>query len=257
MGRHELTPGVVLPGMEGVLFDLDGVLTPTAAIHRRAWAAVFTAFFRQRGITPPYSDQDYFAHIDGKPRFEGVADMLASRGVALPFGQTDDPPGEDTVCALGNAKNQAFNTIIRRDPVRPYPGANALLDQLAKQGVKVAVVSSSANAKPVLAAAGLLGRFQVVVDGLVAAQERLPGKPAPDTFRYGAKLLGLYPLACAVLEDAIAGVAAARAGGFGKVVGVDRGTGAAGLRKAGADIVISELTDLLHQNPPAAAPPAP
>jgi beta-phosphoglucomutase-like phosphatase (HAD superfamily) len=167
MGKQILESGPVLPGVEGVLFDLDGVLTPTAAIHRRAWAAMFTDYFRSHQVTPPYSESDYYAFIDGKPRFEGVADMLASRGIVLPFGQPSDSPGDESVCALGNSKNQAFTAILRGGPVTPFPGTTEVLDALEQAGRKVAVVSSSANAKQVLSAAGLLDRFAVIVDGVV------------------------------------------------------------------------------------------
>jgi len=233
------------PRIKGVLFDLDGVLTPTAEIHRRAWAELFTGYFRDRGVTPPYTDQDYFTFIDGKPRFNGVADMLAGRGIELPFGQVTDAPGYDTVTALGNKKNREFNRILAEDHVTPYIGAVELLDALAQRGTQVAVVSSSANARPVLESAGLLDRFGVVVDAAVATANHLPGKPLPDTFVYGAKQLGLTPPACVVVEDAVSGVAAGQAGAFGLVVGIDRGTGAAALLKAGAGVVVKELTELL------------
>ncbi|MCL1898155.1 MAG: beta-phosphoglucomutase family hydrolase [Micrococcales bacterium] len=235
----------ILPGMDAVLFDLDGVLTPTAAFHRKAWAAMFSQFFAQQGVTPPYTDQDYFTYVDGKPRFNGVADLLAARGVVLPFGRVDDPPGDTTVTALGNKKNQAFNQILLEEHIEPYPGSVELLDGLAEQGSQVAVVSSSANARAVLESAGLLRCFRVIVDGQVAAAEQLPGKPAPDTFLYGANQLGVAPELCAVVEDATSGVAAGRAGGFGLVIGVDRGTGQAALEAAGADLVVHELTELL------------
>ncbi|MCL2803980.1 MAG: HAD-IA family hydrolase [Micrococcales bacterium] len=247
MGKHAAEPGgSMLADADGVLFDLDGVLTPTAELHRRAWAATFTAFFRAHLVEPAYAEADYFAHIDGKPRFAGVMDMLAARQLSLPFGDPTDPPGDGTICAVGNSKNQAFNAILQADPVAPYPGATDLLDALARQNKPVAIVSSSANAKQVLRAAELLDRFDVIVDGQVATAEELAGKPAPDTFVWAARRLGLYPLACAVVEDAIAGVAAARAGGFGLVVGVDRGTGEAALRANGADLVVTSLTQLLH-----------
>ena len=233
------------PGIKGVLFDLDGVLTPTAKIHRQAWAELFTAYFQDQGVTPPYTDQDYYTFIDGKPRFNGVADMLAGRGIELPFGQVDDPPGSATVTALGNKKNVEFNRILAEDHVTPYTGAVELLDALERRGIAVAVVSSSANARPVLDSAGLLDRFSVVVDAAVATANQLPGKPLPDTFVYGASQLGLAPPACVVVEDAVSGVAAGQAGGFGLVVGVDRGTGTAALEAAGANLVVSELTELL------------
>jgi len=224
---------------EGYLFDLDGVLTPTAQLHRRAWRALFDAWLPRLGVREPYQDDDYRAHIDGKPRAAGVRDMLASRGVALPFGAADDPPGAETSWGLANRKNELFQELLERDGVAPYPDALALLREL---DVPVAVVSSSRNARQVLAAAGL--SFEVVVDGLVIAQRSLAGKPAPDSFLEAARRLGLEPGCCAVVEDAVSGVAAGRAGGFGLVVGVDRDGAADALRDAGADLVVRRLDEL-------------
>ncbi|MDR3361155.1 MAG: HAD family hydrolase, partial [Bifidobacteriaceae bacterium] len=189
------------------LFDLDGVLTPTALIHRQAWREVIGAFFEREGATPPYSEADYFDHIDGKPRFEGVASVLASRGLALPFGSVDDPAAWDSVGALGNLKNQAFAKVLAEGAIRPYPDATRLLDALAAKApeVRLAVVSSSKNAQAVLRQAGLLDRFELVVDGVVAAEAGLAGKPSPETFLYAAGQLGCGPQRAAVLEDAISG----------------------------------------------------
>ena len=245
MASNNPPTGLFAPHIQGVLFDLDGVLTPTAVIHRRAWAQLFTTYFEAHSVDPPYTEQDYYTYIDGKPRFNGVADLLTGRGIALPLGQVDDPPGWDTVAALGNSKNQTFNEILAAEPMEPYLGVVDLLDSLEQHGIQMAVVSSSANARLVLDSAGLLSRFGVVVDAAVATAQRLAGKPAPDTFQFGANQLGLRPAACAVVEDAVAGVAAGQAGGFGLVVGVDRGTGAAALEAAGAGMVVSEMTELL------------
>jgi HAD superfamily hydrolase (TIGR01509 family) len=228
-----------------VLFDLDGVLTPTVEIHKRAWRELFEAFFTERGIEPPYTEQDYFAHVDGKPRYDGVRACLASRGVHLPDGDPSDTPGTMTVCGLGNTKDEQVGRILREDGVEPYAGSVALLDRLAELGVAVAVVSSSRNTRAVLAAAGLADRFTVVVDGLVAADEKLAGKPRPDTYVRAALLLGAPIERSVVVEDAVSGVAAGRAGDFGLVVGVDRGVGADTLRRAGADVVVSDLSELV------------
>jgi beta-phosphoglucomutase family hydrolase len=236
---------VVLPDFDAVLFDLDGVLTPTAEVHKHAWAALFGRYLADRGVEPAYRDEDYYAHIDGKPRYEGVRDLLASRGLELPWGSPGDSPGAATVAGLGNRKNAVFTQILEDDGVTPYPGTRSVLDALAAAGKRLAVVSSSQNARAVLAAAGLLADFPVVVDGLVAAERGIAGKPAPDTFAFAAAQLGVPDARAVVVEDAVAGVAAGRAGGFGLVVGVDRGTGAAALRAAGADIVIDSLTALL------------
>lgn len=230
---------------DAALFDLDGVLTPTAEVHMRAWAEMFNSFLAGRGLTEPYSDADYFAYVDGKPRYDGVRSFLASRGITLPEGEPTDPPEAETVCGLGNRKNGAFSAVLARDGVAPYPGSVRLLDHLAARGVAMAVVSSSQNAPMVLRAAGLDGRFDIVVDGKLARAERLPGKPAPDTYLYAADALGVPKERAVVFEDAVSGVQAGRAGAFGLVVGVDRGVGAQTLIDEGADLVVADLEELL------------
>ena len=229
---------------DAALFDLDGVLTPTAVVHMAAWEEMFTAVLSARGAAP-YTAQDYFDHVDGKPRYDGVRDLLASRGITLPEGSPDDPADVESVCGLGNRKNEAFNAVLERDGVAPYPGSVALVEALAARGVRLAVVSSSKNAPAVLAAAGLSHFFPVVVDGAVAAAEGLPGKPAPDTFLAAAQRVGVTAERAVVLEDATSGVAAGRAGRFGLVVGVDRGAGVDALTAAGADVVVADLQELL------------
>jgi beta-phosphoglucomutase family hydrolase len=226
-----------------VLFDLDGVLTPTAELHMRAWEQLFAPLATARGVAP-YASSDYFDCIDGKPRFDGVAAFLASRGISLPRGTADDPPGEDTVCALGNKKNDIVRALFAAEGIAPYPGSMTFLDAVTAAGAQVAVVSSSRNAPQVLAAAGIADRFAVVVDGNLAAREHLAGKPAPDTYHRGADLLGVPKHECVVVEDAISGVQAGRAGGFGLVLGVDRGVGHQVLLDAGADLVVSDLAEL-------------
>lgn len=228
------------------LFDLDGVITPTAEIHMLAWADMFNTFLSSRAVTPPYSDDDYYEYVDGKPRYDGVRDFLASRSVTVPEGTPGDDPALETVCGLGNRKNDVFNTIIERDGVTPYPGSVALLDSLATSGAKLAVVSSSRNAPQVLHAAGLSERFEIVVDGNVARDRGLAGKPAPDTYEYAADVLGVPHEQSVVVEDAISGVAAGAAGTFGLVVGVDRGVGEAALTRAGADVVVADLQELVR-----------
>ena len=229
--------------LRAVLFDLDGVLTPTAELHMRAWERLFAPFCTARGLAP-YTDADYFAHIDGKPRFDGVHTMLASRGVELPWGSTDDAPGESTVCALGNEKNQIVNAMFVEEGIDPYPGSVRFLDAVTAAGAHVAVVSSSRNAPSVLAAAGIADRFEVVVDGAVAERDGLPGKPAPDTYLRAAELLGVTAAEAIVVEDALSGVRSGRAGSFGLVLGVDRGVGPDALLAAGADLVVSDLGEL-------------
>jgi len=227
------------------LFDLDGVLTPTAEVHMRAWRDLFVDFLTKRGIVDqPYTEQDYFDHIDGKPRYDGVRSLLASRGIALAEGDPADGADTETVCGLGNRKNAFFAQVLADEGVQPYPGSVQLLDFLAARGTAVAVVSSSRNARPVLEAAGLLDRFEVVVDGELAAREGLAGKPSGATYVYGAEQVGEPVERTVVFEDALSGVEAGRDGGFGLVVGVDRGAGADRLTAAGADLVVDDLAEL-------------
>lgn len=228
------------------LFDLDGVVTPTAEVHMVAWHEMFNDYLERLSGHRPYTDQDYFDYVDGKPRYDGVRDFLHSRGIHLPEGSPVDPPEVETVCGLGNRKNQVFNQIIARDGVGAYPGSVRLIERLVAADAKLAVVSSSKNAPAVLAAAGLAHHFPVVVDGNVARQLSLPGKPAPDTFLHAAEALGAEPSRCVVLEDAISGVAAGAAGGFGLVIGVDRGVGAQALQDAGAHVVVTDLEELME-----------
>lgn len=230
---------------DAALFDLDGVLTPTAEVHMRAWQQMFTDFLTSGGVAEPYTEADYFAHIDGRPRYEGVAAMLASRDIELPQGTPEDPSTAHTVCGLGNRKNELFTEVLRSEGISAYAGSLALLDHLDRRGVAMAVVSSSKNAPEVLAAAGIADRFPVVVDGAVAARQQLPGKPRPDTYMYAAEQLGLPSSRSVVLEDAISGVQAGAAGDFGLVVGVDRGAGAASLTEHGAEVVVTDLAELI------------
>ncbi|WP_255376081.1 HAD family phosphatase [Demequina sp. NBRC 110057] len=227
------------------LFDLDGVLTPTAEVHMRAWNRMFSDYFEAHHVSPAYTDDDYFAYVDGKPRYDGVRACLASRGITLPEGDPTDAAGTETVCGLGNAKNDMFAKVLRDEGIAPYAGSVALIDHLKEAGVPMAVVSSSRNAPEVLAAAGIDHHFEIVVDGAVAARDRIPGKPAPDTYQHAAQLLGVPEGDAVVVEDAISGVQAGAAGDFGLVVGVDRGAGADALRAQGADVVVADLAELI------------
>ncbi len=230
---------------EAALFDLDGVLTPTAEVHMRAWRDLFVDFLTLRGVVDqPYVEADYFDHIDGKPRYDGVRSLLASRGIKLAEGDPDDGSDVHTVCGLGNRKNDFFTAVLADDGVVPYPGSVELLDFLAERGTAMAVVSSSRNAPAVLEAAGLADRFEVVVDGALAGRESLPGKPSGATYVYAAEQLGVPVERTVVFEDALSGVEAGRDGGFGLVVGVDRGVGPDRLRAAGADVVVADLAEL-------------
>lgn len=230
---------------EAVLFDLDGVLTPTAEVHMQAWEEMFTGFLESLPDQAPYTSADYFAHVDGKPRYDGVRSFLESRDIDLPYGDPADDAAQVTVCGLGNRKNDVFNEILARDGVSPYPGSVRLLDALADLGLAMAVVSSSKNAPAVLEAAGLAERFPVVVDGTVAVSQGLAGKPSPETFLHAAAELGMGSTSCVVVEDAVSGVQAGAAGGFGCVIGVDRGAGAEVLTTAGADLVVADLGEVL------------
>jgi beta-phosphoglucomutase family hydrolase len=235
---------VAWDAVDAVLFDLDGVITPTAEVHMHAWAEMFRPFLAARGGAP-YTDEDYFSYVDGRPRYDGVATLLRSRGIELPWGEPSDSPAAETVCGLGNRKNEMFGTVLARDGVTPYPGSVRLIDVLEHRSVPMAVVSSSANAPEVLRAAGLLERFAAVVDGAVAREHALPGKPRPDTYQYAADLLGVPHERAVVVEDAVSGVQAGAAGGFALVVGVDRGAGAETLRANGADVVVRDLAELV------------
>jgi beta-phosphoglucomutase family hydrolase len=234
----------------GVLFDLDGVLTPTADLHMHAWREMFTALFAAHSVSSPYTDDDYFRYLDGRKRYDGVAAVLRSRALELPWGDPADPPEAETVCGVGNRKNDVFFALLERDGMTAYPGSLAVLDRLGADGVPMAVVSSSKNARAVLDAAGLTARFPVIVDGVVAEQDHLASKPAPDMFLDAARLLRVDPAEAVVVEDALSGVEAGAAGRFGLVVGVDRGAGAEALRRAGADVVVADLAELLDSSPP-------
>lgn len=231
---------------DAALFDLDGVLTPTADVHMRAWRQLFIDFLTKRGVGAPYQESDYFDYIDGLPRYEGVRSFLASRGITLADGDPADGPDLETVCGLGNRKNAFFSALLRDEGVEPYPGSVALLDHLAGRGTRIAVVSSSRNATAVLEASGLAERFDVVVDGEVAADHGLAGKPSGQTYVYGAQQLGTAPERTVVFEDALSGVTAGQDGHFGLVVGVDRGVGRDRLLESGADLVVTDLAELVH-----------
>jgi beta-phosphoglucomutase family hydrolase len=210
------------------LFDLDGVLTPTAKIHDAAWTEMFDAYLRERSaregvpFVPFDPITDYYDHVDGKPRADGIRDFLASRGIVLPDGSPDDPPTAQTVHGLASRKNAIVLNLIRAGTLRPYPGSVRYLHAAQEAGLRRAVVSSSANTREVVESTGLTEYLEVRVDGLTIAEQHLRGKPAPDTFLAAAHLLGVEPKHAAVFEDALAGVEAGHAGGFGYVVGVDR-----------------------------------
>jgi len=230
-----------LTTLEGVLFDLDGVLTPTAEVHMHAWQTMFADLFSAWGIEPAYTQDDYFRYLDGKQRYDGVASLLRSRDVEVPWGDPDDLPTADTVCGIGNRKNEVFAAVLRADGIDPYPGSLALIEKLRDAGTPIGVVSSSKNAEEVLRAAGIRDFFAIVVDGVVSARDGLRSKPEPDMFAAGARMLGVDPARSAAVEDAHSGVQSAAAAGYGLVIGVDRGAGAQALLDLGADLVADDL----------------
>jgi beta-phosphoglucomutase family hydrolase len=234
------------------LFDLDGVLTETAKVHAAAWKEVFDQFLRARAskageqFVPFDQKDDYDAYVDGKPRYDGVRSFLASRRIELPEGKPDDPPSAETVCGLGNRKNEIVLRMIHEEGVEAYPGSRRYLEAARDAGLRRAVVSSSTNCRDVLEAAGIEDLLEARIDGVVAEREHLKGKPAPDTYLAGARALDVTPDAAAVFEDALAGVEAGRSGGFACVVGVDRVGQARALREHGATLVVRDLAELIE-----------
>ncbi|MEU0206184.1 beta-phosphoglucomutase family hydrolase [Streptomyces canus] len=232
--------------IKACLFDLDGVVTRTAVVHAAAWKEMFDAFLREREGDDfrPFDDHDYDEYVDGLPRADGVRTFLASRGIELPDGNPDDPPGAETVHGLGNRKNALVLEKIRTDGVEAYDDTLTYIREARAQGLRTAIVSSSANCRDVLRAIDAEDLFDVRVDGVVAAERHLPGKPHPDTFLAAAHDLGLDAPRSAVFEDALAGMDAGRAGGFGYVVGLDRVGQTDALYEHGADIVVKGLAEL-------------
>ena len=237
--------------MSACLFDLDGVLTQTAKVHAAAWKQTFDDYLRRRAdrLGEPFvafdAVSDYDEYVDGKPRYDGVRSFLSSRTIELPEGSPDDPPEAETIDGVGNRKNDLVLKLIRDHGVDPYDGSVGYVKAARAAGLHRAVVSSSTNCRDVLAAAGIQDLFEEIVDGVVAERKHLKGKPAPDTFLEGARALGVTPAQAAVFEDALAGVRAGRAGNFGFVVGVDRVGQADALRAHGADVVVTDLAQLI------------
>ena len=244
--RHDAHMLGLPDSVTACLFDLDGVLTDTASVHRKAWAQAFDEFLVKRG-QPAFTDLDYTNSVDGKPRSDGIRDFLASRGITLPEGAPDDAPGTETVYGLGNRKNNLLLERIHTDGVDVYEGSRRYLEAARDAGLRRIVVSSSANTEDVLRVTGLDQFVEGRVDGVTLKEQHLRGKPAPDSFLAGAELTGVQPAQCAVFEDAIAGVQSGRAGKFGCVVGVNRIDDKHGqaLREQGADVVVKDLAELL------------
>lgn len=262
----ENLPTVVISksAIAAVVFDMDGVVTQTATVHAAAWKALFDEYLaevarRERGRSArsderrtegidvtyaPFTQADYLRFVDGKPRYDGVRDFLASRGLSLPWGDPSDPPEAETVCGLGNRKDRYFHRLIDEHGVQAYPSTIALIDELKRAGVRIAIVSASRNMTKILEAAGVRGLFEAQVDGEVAVHLGLPGKPDPAMFVEAARRVGAVPARAAVIEDAVAGVEAGRRGGFALVIGVDRGGNREALAAAGADAVVSDLAEV-------------
>ncbi|MFJ8079115.1 beta-phosphoglucomutase family hydrolase [Streptomyces sp. NPDC096205] len=234
-------------GIQACLFDLDGVVTKTAAVHAAAWKEMFDAFLRERegpAFRPFDAVEEYDEYVDGRPRADGVRTFLAARGIELPEGTPDDPPDAVTVHGLGNRKNVLLLEKIRTGGVEAYDGTLRYIEAARAAGLRTAIVSSSANCRDVLRAIGAEHLFDVRVDGVVAAERGLPGKPHPDTFLAAARDLGLEAKQAAVFEDALAGMDAGRSGDFGYVVGIDRVGQTDALYKHGADVVVQDLAEL-------------
>ena len=233
---------------DAAIFDMDGVVTRTAAVHSRAWKEMFDAYLQSRatrGLGPFREfthEGDYLHYVDGRPRYEGVATFLKSRGIELPLGSPDDAPGAETVCGLGNRKNTLFNEIIERDGAGLYESTVALIGMLRAQGFKVGLATSSKNSALILNKSGVTHLFGSVVDGIVSAVLGLQGKPAPDIFQAASARLGVHPEHAIVIEDAVSGVQAGANGGFALVIGVARENNHAELWRAGADLVVSYWT---------------
>ena len=236
-------------GLDAVIFDMDGVVTDTAVVHAAAWKKLFDAYLKQVAMATgadflPFDERaDYLRYVDGKNRYDGVRSFLESRGIRPPEGSPDDPAGSDTVCAMGNDKDNYFLDHVRQHGVRAYESTVRLVRQLRSRGVKIGLVSASRNAEEVLSAAEVADLFDVRVDGVVAAELDLRGKPDPSTFLEAARRLGVEPARAAVVEDALSGVAAGRAGGFGLVVGVARAGQHDALHQAGADVVVADMAE--------------
>jgi alpha,alpha-trehalase len=243
-------PELDLEQIDAVIFDMDGVITDTATIHASAWKHTFDAYLRKRAeqqneeCCPFDIEKDYLPYVDGKPRYDGVKSFLESRGISLPYGSLDDSPNLETICGLGNRKNDYFHQLLEEGQVRAYESSLDFVRKLVEAGVSVAVISASKNCKQVLRAAGALDFFPVVVDGLDSAELNLKGKPEPDIFLEAAKRLGATPQRSAIVEDALAGVAAGRAGGFARVIGVDRTGQGEALRENGAGMVVDDLSEI-------------
>ncbi len=250
MSRPVKRGGCTLPdSLQAVIFDMDGVVTDTARIHARCWKEVFDGYLRARSERTgetfvPFTEDDYLRFVDGKPRYDGAASFLSSRRDELRRGRPSDQPGYGTVCAIANLKDQEFERIVKSEGVAPFPSTIAFIRTLRSHGLRTALISSSRHAKVILAGAGIMDLFDAVVDGIDAEAREIPGKPDPAIFLTAARQLAVEPACAAIVEDALAGVEAGRRGGFGSVVGIDRVSHGDELRQHGADIVVTDLSEL-------------
>ncbi|MEO1061999.1 MAG: beta-phosphoglucomutase family hydrolase [Actinomycetota bacterium] len=240
--------------VDAVIFDLDGVITDTASVHSTAWKQLFDDELRRRAEADgtefvPFEEADYLAHVDGKPRYDGVRTFLESRGISLPEGTPEDPPDAETIAGLGNRKNELFRAVLAADGAQVFPTSVELIERLRAAGIATGLVSSSRNARFVLGGVELLDRFDDILDGDDRAERGLAGKPAPDTYLDCARRLGVEPARAAMVEDAISGVESGAAGAFVDVIGVDRGAGRQALLDHGATVVVSDLGELLAPRP--------
>jgi len=236
------------------IFDMDGVITQSARVHAAAWKRMFDEYLKQRGDREgkehkPFDDEkDYYRYVDGKPRYEGAESFLESRGISIPYGSPQDAVDRETICGLGNKKNQYFLEHLKENGVKSYPSTRVFVQKMKARKKRVAVISSSRNAQAVLEASGDLDLFHVVVDGMEASKRRLKGKPEPDIFLEAARRLEVSPENCIIIEDALSGVEAGRAGGFALVIGIDRSGQNNELKSRGADIVVNDLSEIRIKN---------
>jgi len=239
---------------DAVLFDLDGVVTDTARMHAACWKVMFNTYLKRRAAEKGEEfisfeiDTDYLEYVDGKPRYDGVRDFLASRNIVLEEGTPGSPATEESVCGLGNRKNELVNLRIQMHGIKVFQSSLDFVDYIISSGLKTAIVSSSANSRTVLKSADIIDLFPVIVDGITAKEKELNGKPSPDMFIHAANELGVDPEKCVVIEDAISGVQAGRNGNFGLVIGIARKDNIEELIESGADLVISDLAEIVLNN---------
>lgn len=231
--------------LKGVIFDLDGVITKTADVHFTAWQRIFVEFLKSKGAPATFTyEDDYVPYVDGKPRYKGVESFLESRGFELPYGEITDRAGKETICGIGNRKNEVFREVIQQEGVSFYEGTINFINELKAENIQMGVASSSKNCQFILETVGLAKEFETIVDGVVSQEMGLKGKPEPDIFTIAAKNMGLKPANCVVVEDAISGVKAGRKGNFGLVLGVTRTGDINALKTNGADIVVEDISEI-------------